>query len=169
MMNVIVRKENPRDVASIEAVTIEAFLDAPHTGHTEQFIVRSLREAEALTISLVAEVQDKIIGHVAVSPVTLSDGAKGWFGLGPISVVPDHQRAGVGSQLMRKALEELQDLGASGCVLVGDPAYYTRFGFEPESGLVFPGVPAEYFLVLSFDDSLPQGQITYHEAFSAKG
>ena len=168
-MNMIVRKEKPSDGESIEMVTIQAFLNAPHTDHTEQFIVRALREADALTISLVAEAQEKIVGHVAVSHVTISDGSKGWFGLGPISVIPDHQRSGIGSRLMRKALEELQNLGASGCVLLGDPAYYSRFGFKPESSLVLPGVPAEYFQALSFGDSLPQGQVAYHEAFNAKG
>jgi len=168
-MNMIVRKEKPSDVDSIEKITIQAFLNAPHTDHTEQFIIRALREAHVLTISLVAETQEKIVGHVAVSPVTISDGSKGWFGLGPISVVPDHQRSGIGSQLMRKAIEELQNLGASGCVLLGDPVYYSRFGFKPESSLVLPGVPAEYFQALTFGDSLPQGQVAYHEAFNAKG
>lgn len=168
-MNMIIRKEKPSDIESIEAVIVQPFLNAPYTDHTEQFIVRALREADALTISLVAEVQGNVIGHVAVSPVTISDGAKGWFGLGPISVMPDHQRSGIGSQLMRQAIEELQKLGASGCVLLGDPSYYSRFGFKPEANLVLPGLPAEYFNALSFGDSLPQGQVTYHEAFNAKG
>ncbi len=168
-MHLIVRKENTSDIESIETVTIEAFLDAPHTDHAEQFIVRSLRESESLTISLVAEAHGKIIGHVAVSPVTISDGAKGWFGLGPICVLPDHQRSGIGSKLMSSALDKLQHIGASGCVLLGDPAYYSRFGFKPESNLALPGVPAEYFQALSFTDSLPRGQVTYHDAFNAKG
>lgn len=168
-MNLIVRDERPGDVESIEAVTIQAFLSAPHTDHTEQFIVRALRKAGALTLSLVVEAQEKIVGHVAVSPVTISDGSTGWFGLGPISVMPDHQQSGIGSLLMRKALEELQNLQASGCVLLGDPAYYSRFGFKPESSLVLPGVPAEYFQALSFGDSLPQGLVAYHDAFNAKG
>ena len=168
-MRVIIREENTSDVEAIEAVTIEAFLDAPHTDHTEHFIVRSLRKSESLTISLVAEAHGKIIGHVAVSPVTISDGTKGWFGLGPISVLSDHQRFGIGSKLMGSALEKLQHIGASGCVLLGDPAYYSRFGFRPESNLVLPGVPADYFQALSFVDSLPRGQVTYHDAFNAKG
>lgn len=169
MMDMIIRQEKSSDVESIETVTIQAFLDAPHTDHTEQFIVRALREAKVLTISLVAEDQDKIIGHIAVSPVTISDGTKGWFGLGPISVMPDYQRSGIGSQLMHKALEALQDLGASGCVVLGDPAYYSRFGFKPESSLVLPSIPAEYFQALSFGDSVPQGRVAYHDAFNAKG
>ena len=168
MTDFIIREENPGDIASIEAVTIEAFLDAPHTDNREQFIVQSLREAEALSISLVAEVQGKVIGHVAVSPVEISDGADGWFGLGPISVKPEHQRSGIGSQLMLDVLEQLQNTGAAGCVLLGDPSYYSRFGFKPEPNLVLPGVPPEYFQAISFGDSLPRGQVTYQQAFNAQ-
>jgi len=168
-MNFIVRKEKPGDIESIETVTIQAFLNAQHTDHTEQFIVRALRKSDAMTISLVAVAQEQVIGHVAVSPVTISDGARGWFGLGPISVMPDQQRSGIGSQLMCRALEELQNLGASGCVVLGNPAYYSRFGFKPESNLVLPGVPSEYFQAILFGEALPQGQVVYHAAFNAKG
>lgn len=165
--NMIIRIETSKDADAIEQVTIQAFLNAPHTGHTEQFIVRALRDSKALTVSLVAEDHDEIIGHIALSPVTISDGSRGWFGLGPISVTPKRQRTGIGSQLMNKAMRELQNLGASGCVLLGDPSYYSRFGFKPISGLVLPGVPLEYFQALSFNDSFPQGEVSYHEAFNA--
>ncbi|RRJ83391.1 GNAT family N-acetyltransferase [Aestuariirhabdus litorea] len=168
-MTLTIRPEKPADAEAIETVTIEAFLKAPHTDHREQFIVRALREAGALTISLVAEERGHIVGHVAVSPVTLSDGSTGWFGLGPISVLPDHQRSGMGSRLMREALGALQALGASGCVVLGDPAYYGRFGFRPEAGLVLPGVPAEYFQALPLGDALPRGVVSYHPAFEASG
>lgn len=168
-MNIKIRSEKLSDAEPIESVTIEAFLNAPHTDHTEQFIVRALRKANALTISLVAEDQGKVIGHVAISPVTISDGSKGWFGLGPISVSPKHQNSGIGSMLMRQALEDLKIMKVSGCVLLGEPAYYSRFGFKPEANLVLPGVPAEYFQALSFASSIPEGQVAYHEAFNAKG
>ena len=165
----LIREELPDDIDSIEAVTIEAFLTAPHADNTEQFIVRSLREAGALSISLVAETKGKVIGHVAISPVTISDGTKRWFGLGPISVLPDYQGIGIGSQLVVDVLEKLQNIGASGCVLLGDPAYYSRFGFKPETSMVLAGVPPEYFQALSFSDSMPKGQVTYHEAFNVTG
>ncbi len=165
----VIRPETPADVAAIHAVTAAAFLNAPHTAHTEQFIVDALRDAGALTISLVAEEAGTIVGHVAVSPVSIADGATGWYGLGPISVMPERQRQGIGSLLMRAALHALRDRGASGCTLAGDPAFYTRFGFAPEPRLVLPGVPHEYFLVLPLSSSLPGGVVTYHAAFEARG
>ncbi|MFX5839845.1 N-acetyltransferase, partial [Acinetobacter baumannii] len=82
----MIRFEIPEDVVRIHALTAAAFLNAPHTDHTEQFVVDALRSANALTISLVAEEGGEIVGHVAVSPVSISDGSSGWFGLGPISV-----------------------------------------------------------------------------------
>ena len=167
-MDLIIRKETPEDIEAIENVTIAAFLNAPHTDHNEQFIVRALRNAGVLSISLVAEIQGEVIGHVAISPVTISDGSQGWFGLGPISVLPRHQRSGIGSRLMRKALEELKSTGAAGCVLLGDPAYYSRFGFKTEPYLILPGVPPEYFQAASFCESLPKGEVFYHESFNAQ-
>jgi len=167
-MSIKIRDETSSDVQIIEAVTASAFLDAPHTSHTEQYIVNALRRAGRLAVSLVAEVDSIVIGHVAISPVSISDGASGWFGLGPISVLPQHQRRGIGSQLMREALRILRDLGASGCVVLGEPEYYSRFGFQADPNLVLPGVPSEYFQTVSFDSSRPRGTVTYHEAFSAK-
>ncbi len=167
-MNLKIRNEDRGDIDAIEKVTIEAFLNAPHTDNTEQYIVRELRNSDALSISLVAESQGQIVGHVAISPVTISDGAGDWFGLGPISVSPNIQRSGVGSKLMRSALAALKDSGASGCVLLGDPAYYSRFGFQPESCLVLADVPPEYFQVIQFSGALPRCIVTYHEAFNAK-
>lgn len=166
-MTVRVRTESGGDTAAIDAVTVAAFRDAPHTSHTEQFIVAALRKAAMLTVSLVAEASGTIVGHVAVSPVTISDGAADWYGLGPISVLPGFQDRGVGSSLMRAVLNALRARGAAGCVLVGEPAYYGRFGFRAESGLVFPGVPPQYFQVLSLGPRLPRGVVTYHEAFGA--
>jgi len=168
-MNPVIREEVPSDAANIHALTAAAFLDAPHAAHTEQFIVDALREAGALSVSLVAELGGEIVGHVALSPVSISDGSTGWYGLGPISVKPELQRTGIGSLLMRAALQRLRERGAAGCVLVGDPSYYSRFGFKPESSLVLPDVPPQYFQALPFGPSLPRGVVTFHEAFSARG
>ena len=167
-MNPVIRQEGPLDAAAISAVTAAAFLDAPHTAHTEQFIVEDLRKAGAMTISLVAEQGGEVVGHVALSPVSISDGSTGWYGLGPISVTPGLQGKGIGSLLMQAAIRRLRELGAAGCVLVGDPSYYSRFGFKPEPSLVLPGVPPEYFQALRFAPSLPHGGVTFHEAFSAR-
>jgi putative acetyltransferase len=167
MNDVEIRNERPGDEDAIHEVTTAAFLEAPHTSHTEQFIVRALRDAGALTVSLVAELDRCIVGHVAISPVTVDGAACGWFGLGPVSVLPRHQGAGLGSRLVRDALTLLQRAGARGCVLVGEPAYYGRFGFRAEPTLVLPGVPPQYFQALSFVDDHPRGVVAFHAAFAA--
>jgi len=168
-LSISIRKEHSSDVQSIDEVTVAAFLEAPHTDHTEQFIVKALRESGALSISLVAEDEGNVVGHVALSAVTIFDGADSWYGLGPISVLPNNQSRGIGSKLMNAAIQELKNIKANGCVLLGDPNYYHRFGFKPREGLVLPDVPAEYFQALLFQGDLPQGIVTYHESFSAKG
>lgn len=164
----IIRKERVGDVPRIHQLTRDAFLNAPHTDHTEQFIVDALRSAGALSISLVAERAGEVLGHVAVSPVTISDGTTGWFGLGPVSVAPAEQGAGIGSALMQAALAELKQLGARGCVLLGAPAFYRRFGFRPAAPLVLTDVPPEYFQTVLFAGELSQGEVSYHPAFAAR-
>lgn len=166
-MTLQIRNETATDAAAIEALTTAAFLNAPHTDHTEQFIVNALRRAGQLTVSLVALEDDAIVGHVAISPVTISDGSARWYGLGPISVAPERQGQGVGSRLMQAALDALREHGATGCVVLGDPAYYGRFGFIAVPEVVLPGVPPEYFQTLSLDGSTPSGTVQYHEAFNA--
>lgn len=142
-MNIQIRNEVVGNIEQIHRVTELAFLHAPHTDHTEQFIVKALRRSGALTISKVAESHGEVISHVAISPVHISDGASNWYGLGPISVPPDFQGKGVGSRLMINALADLEAMGAAGCVVLGDPEYYGRFGFKVVDGLLFPDVPPE--------------------------
>jgi len=168
-LRINIRKEQPGDAQNIHAVTVAAFLEAPHTDYTEQFIVKALRESGALSISLVAEDEGDVVGHVALSPVTISDSTDSWYGLGPISVLPNKQGIGIGSELMSAAIQELKNIKAKGCVLLGDPDYYHRFGFKPREGLVLPDVPPKYFQALVLQGDLPQGNVTYHESFSAKG
>ena len=164
----MIRPERSSDEGAIEAVTTAAFLNAPHTDHTEQFIVAALRAAGALSISLVAEEGGAIVGHVAVSPVTISDGSPDWHGLGPISVLPERQGKGIGTGLMHAALDALRERGAAGCVVLGEPSYYGRFGFKATPELVLPGVPAEYFQTLMLcGTNLPNGIVSYHVAFDA--
>lgn len=165
----LIRNETPDDIDAITEVTIAAFKTLPISQHTEQFIIEVLRAAKALTVSLVGEVDNRVIGHIAFSPVTLSDGTPNWYGLGPVSVLPEYQRRGIGKALIEEGLPRLKDLKAQGCCLVGHPEYYKQFGFKNVSGLVHEGVPPEVFFALSFDGHIPQGDVSFHEAFKADG
>ncbi|WP_373020319.1 GNAT family N-acetyltransferase [Thiomicrorhabdus sp.] len=164
----IIRKETPADFESITNVTVEAFKSHPISRQTEHFIIRALRAAEALTLSLVVEINGQIVGHIAFSPIEISDGTQEWFGLGPISVLPEYQQKGIGTALINKGLSELKDLGAQGCALVGMPEYYNRFGFKNFPQLIHEGIPQEVFLVLPFYDKVPKGTVTFHKAFNAE-
>ena len=164
-----IRSETSADARAIADVTVAAFTTLEISGHTEHFIVEALREAGALTISLVAELDGRVVGHIAFSPVTISDGTAGWYGLGPVSVLPELHRRGIGAALIREGLSRLKALGAAGCCLVGHPEYYRRFGFENPEGLAVEGVPPEVFFVLAFDGRMPEGTVTFHEGFLAEG
>ncbi len=167
--HIVIRDETPEDVRAITGVTVAAFATLEISQHTEQFIIEALRAAGALTISLVAELEGRVVGHIAFSPLNMPDGAGGWFGLGPVSVLPEYQRQGIGGALIREGLARLQSLGAKGCCLVGHPEYYRQFGFVNPQGLGHEGVPPEVFFALSFDGDVPQGMVKFHEAFMADG
>jgi putative acetyltransferase len=169
LKNLLIRDEKGTDHNAISEVTISAFKKMEISNHTEQFIIEALRSTKALSLSLVAEVDGSVVGHIAFSPVTMSDGAKDWYGLGPVSVHPDSQRKGIGKALVREGLLRLKDLKAKGCCLVGHPQYYRQFGFENIEGLIHEGVPPEVFFVLSFDGNIPQGFVLFHEGFKANG
>jgi putative acetyltransferase len=167
--NIVIRDEIDADAADIVEVTVAAFKTLAVSNHTEQFIIEALRAAKVLTVSLVAELNGKIVGHVAYSPVTIADGTPHWYGLGPLSVLPAYQRQGIGSALIREGLSRLQKLNASGCCLVGHPEYYRRFGFTHIAGLVLEGVPPEVFFALTLIAPPPQGTVHFHAAFMANG
>jgi len=167
--SIAIRGETNADIDAITEVTIAAFKTLEISNNTEQFIIEGLRAAGALTVSLVAELDGVVIGHAAFSPVAISDGTSGWYGLGPVSVAPAHHRQGVGTALIEEGLSRLKDLSAAGCYTVGHPDYYGRFGFEQGSGLACEGVPPEACFALSFDGREPQGSVAFHEAFGVDG
>lgn len=168
-LKVVIRNETDADVSAISEVTVAAFKTLEISNHTEQFIITALRAANALTVSLVAEVDDRVIGHISFSPLTISDGTRNWYGLGPVSVLPKYQRQGIGKALVKEGLSRLKDMNAQGCCLVGHPDYYRKFGFKNMPRLVLEGVPQEVFFALSFDGHTPQGTVTFHDAFKANG
>jgi len=166
---IVIRSETDADVGAINEVTVAAFKTLEVSNQTEQFIIEALRAAKVLSLSLVAVVDGRVIGHIAFSPVTISDGTQDWYGLGPVSVLPEYQRQGIGKALIHEGLSRLKSMHARGCCLVGHPEYYKKFGFDNIPGLVHEGVPPEVFLALSFDGKTPRGTVTFHEGFKADG
>jgi predicted N-acetyltransferase YhbS len=163
-----IRAESPHDIAAISSVIAAAFLTARYTSYTEEFIVGALRRAGKLAVSRVATHLDAIVGHVAISPIAISDHEVGWYGLGPVSVLPSYQRRGIGTALVMDALLVLSSSGAGGCVVLGDPAFYERFGFCANGALTLPGVAPDHFLAVAFGDSIPSGIVSYHDAFQVQ-
>ena len=161
-----VRPETPADRKAIRAVIEAAFRENSHSNATEAEIIDGLRDAGALGLSLVAvDPEGGIFGHIAFSPVSIGSGESGWYGLGPIGVWPQHQRQGVGTALVTDGLSRLEGLGARGCVLLGGPAFYGRFGFVSDPALTYRGLPARFVQRLVIAPPVPQGEITYHPAF----
>jgi putative acetyltransferase len=168
-MDIVIRNEMDSDIEAISEITRAAFENHQYSNQTEEFIINALRDASALTISLVADAGKNVVGHIAFSPVTISDGSPGWYGLGPISVLPEFQRQGIGKSLIREGLSMLKAAGAKGCILVGDPSYYKSLGFRNPPDLTIEGVPQENILAFPFDENKIQGVVTFHEAFAATG
>ena len=162
----LIRHETPRDIEAIQALTAIAFKDKLYSDGTEHIIINRLRDAGALLLSLVAEADGEIVGHVAFSAVMINGADQGWYGLGPISVQPDRQKQGIGSRLIQDGLAKIREMGARGCVLEGDPNYYHRFGFRSYAELIYEGSPApEYFMAIPFYDAVPKGKVDFHRAF----
>jgi putative acetyltransferase len=163
-----IRVETEKDAESITRVTERAFRTHPHSDQTEHFIILALRRAAALSLSLVAEQDHQVIGHIAFSSVQFSDGSLNWYGLGPVAVLPELQGRGIGKALIERGLSDLRAMGAEGCVLLGDPDYYGRFGFRSRPDCIYEGAPQEYFQSLTFGLHSAAGKVTYHEAFNAR-
>lgn len=165
-MTMTIRPEQPGDEPAIHALTEAAFRNMPYSDGNEADLVDALRRDGDLALSLVALNMDQaIVGHMAFSPVSISDGSARWYALGPCSVIPTRQHTGIGSQLIEAGLAEMRARGASGVVLVGSPKYYGRFGFTCDPKLVYPGAPAEYFQRLVLADGEPSGTVTFAPAF----
>jgi putative acetyltransferase len=161
----IIRPETANDYAAIRNILIEAFADHPYSHQTEHLIVEALRAAGALTVGLAAEVDGKVVGHIAFSPAQIDGADSRWFMLGPIAVTASLQRQGIGKALIREGLDAIRKLGAEGCVLVGDPAYYLPLGFQNNPAMTMEGVPPENLMCLPMSKQIPHGQATHHAAF----
>lgn len=166
MSEILVRPETASDTDTVRNINVEAFREHPISRQTEHLIVDALRTAGALDLSLVADVEGWVLGHIAFSKAGVGDSDGDWYLLGPVAVLPYSQARGIGSALVETGLTELRERGAAGCVLVGDPDFYGRFGFTTCPGLVHEGVPDQYVLALPFTEDQPSGHIRAHEAFS---
>jgi len=160
-----IRPETPYDISAIRDINIAAFADLPISNQTEHLIVEALRAAGALEISLVADADSTVVGHVALSLGKIGETSEGWYLLGPIAVLPEWQGRGVGRALMEAALAQLRARGAAGCILVGDPDFYERFGFKSYAGVTCEGVPPRNVLVLPLAGEVPDGEIWHHPAY----
>jgi putative acetyltransferase len=168
MFEVIIRNEIASDVAAIHDLTRRAFAPMAYAGGNEQDLIDALRACGALSLSLVAVTSSRVVGHVAFSSARAADGAPGWFALGPVSVEPEMQHRGIGQQLITAGLGQLRAWNASGCIVVGDPNYYQRFGFRLFPALAPAGMPPEYFMMLSLTASQPNAVVEFHSIFSAE-
>ena len=165
-----IRSARVEDDAIIRDITYSAFLNHPHhivgAVPTEHLIIDRLRESGALTLSLVALLNNNICGAIIASPVTVNGRAGGIIGIGPLAVAQSYQRRGVGSALIEHCIEALDRLDVAAIVVLGDARLYGRFGFNPDPRLRLGGVPPEYFMTLPLSDDLPEGEVAYHAAFT---
>ncbi|MGE3298106.1 MAG: GNAT family N-acetyltransferase [Porticoccaceae bacterium] len=164
----LIRAEEQRDWAAVHAVNVSAF-ETP----AEATLVDALREQAQPLVSLVAEDNGAIVGHIMFSPVSLSGHpALRIIGLAPMAVTPEHQRKGIGSALVRAGLEQCKQLGFGAVVVLGHPAYYPRFGFVPSARFGVDceyEVPEEVFMIVELQAghlSGASGKVKYHAAFS---
>jgi putative acetyltransferase len=158
--------ERPGDIIEIGQITTAAFAPMPFSDGDEARVIDALRAAGALSVSLVATSADgELVGHVAFSPVRIDDQPSGWYALGPVSVAPHVQRRGVGSALIARGLDRLRDLEAEGCVLLGNPDYYRRFGFLSDPTLTHQGRSNPYFQHLVLGGPPAKGDVSFHPAF----
>lgn len=165
----LIRPETAADEGQIREVTRRAFEGRSYSAGNEQDIVDALRKAAALSISLVADDDGRILGHVAFSPASPDDGATGCYTLGPVSVDPEVQRRGIGHALITAGIAKLREIAAWGCILIGDTGYYSRFGFVRAPELAPPGEPAEHFMILYLGSTTPSGAVRFHRAFHQAG
>lgn len=161
MNDLKIRPETTADTLTIYRLTEEAFAPMPFSEGDEADCVVKLRLDGDLSLSLVATADEKIVGHIAFSPVQL-DGAPGkWIGLGPVSVWPRLQKRGIGSALIESGLNTFSNRDVAGCILIGDPTYYQRFGFIGDGRITYRSLPPQIVQWLAFGDEKPAGNVLF--------
>ena len=161
-----IENERPGDAETIHSMTVSAFATVLYGDGSEGRVIDALRAAGALALSLIVIEGDDIIGHITFSPVTINGKQGPWLCLGPVAVMPARQFSGIGSMLIREGLRQIEAQGAELCVLLGNPSYYNRFGFEHDPALSCgEGLP-EAFQRLVFKGEAPAGVVAFHPAFA---
>lgn len=161
----LIRHETPADFDAIHELTSIAFKPMAFSDGTEADIIRTLRADGDLAISLVAEENGEIIGHVAFSPITIDGSHGGWFGLGPIAVKPERQRQGIGRVLIAEGLRLLDEQDASGCALIGNPHIYSRAGFGRDGQLKYQDLDTKFVQRIVLRGAAPSGMLGFAPAF----
>ena len=163
-----IREEQDSDIDGIWQVNAEAF-----ESRSEADLVNELRNSGCTFISLVAETDNKVVGHILFTPVELA-GDKNpvkIMGLAPMAVLSDYQSKGIGAQLVKSGLDLCRSLGYDAIVVLGHPGYYPKFGFKPSAGYGIRSeydVPEDVFMVLELSQGSLKGHrgaIKYHDAF----
>jgi putative acetyltransferase len=166
----VVRPETPNDLTAIRQVHAQAF-GRP----AEARLVDALRARGQVLLSLVAVHDDRVVGHILFSPVTIESAEAAFpaVGLGPVAVLPARQRQGIGSLLVATGLDECRRAGHTGVVVLGHPTYYPRFGFKPASRYGLQGdyaVPDDVFMAIELHPGALQGRaghVKYQPEFQA--
>lgn len=153
-MLIQIREECPADIGDIRDINQRAFGQ-----DQEGNIVDALRSNGASLLSLVATVNDRLVGHIMYSPISVSSEILG-AALGPMAVLPEYQRQGIGSELIEAGNQQLKAAGYPFIIVVGHPNYYPRFGFRPASahGITCEwDLPDDVFLLLVLDPIKMEG------------
>lgn len=153
-MDIEIRDERPGDIAAIHALNKRAFEQ-----EQEAKIVDALRQNGAARLSLVAVVGGQIVGHIMYSPITIARKYEG-AALGPMAVLPEYQRKGIGSMLVMAGNERLRKEGCPYVIVLGHAEYYPRFGFKPASAFGVTcewEVPDNVFMLLALDEAKMRG------------
>ncbi len=165
-MNITIRSEEPRDIPAIAALAQFADRDDKRPGPRHHEIVAGLRADEQLWLSLVATNMDEaIVGHIGLAEVAMPDGARGWYAVAPVSVMPTRQSTGIGGALVNAAIVEARNAGAKGLVVIGRPELSARFGCAPDPRLSVANVEPERFQIFPFSGNVPTGVVVYPAAF----